>query len=122
MRLQWYRNEPVLTPAGKKNWRLVHDYVRIIDDEYIIVPAGFITDLASVPRFLWPLIPPYGRHTGAAIFHDWFYRSPGISITRKKADKIMLHIMKEDGCSFLKRWTIYIGLRLFGGPFFRKRS
>lgn len=35
------------------------------------VPLGFITDLASVPRVLWALLPPHGRYAKAAILHDY---------------------------------------------------
>lgn len=37
------------------------------------VPVGFETDFASVPRPLWPLFPPTGRYTRAAVLHDWLY-------------------------------------------------
>lgn len=37
----------------------------------VVVPAGFTTDLASVPFPLWALIGPFGRHTRAAILHDF---------------------------------------------------
>jgi Protein of unknown function (DUF1353) len=35
-----------------------------------VVPAGFETDLVSVPFPLWALIGPFGRQTRAAILHD----------------------------------------------------
>jgi len=35
------------------------------------VPAGFVTDGATVPRFLWPLFPPVGRYLAAAVLHDY---------------------------------------------------
>lgn len=41
--------------------------------EKFIVPAGFTTDLASVPKFLWWILPPFGRHSRAAVLHDWLY-------------------------------------------------
>ena len=37
----------------------------------IKVPAGFITDGASVPRALWWLFPPTGRYFQAAVVHDY---------------------------------------------------
>jgi hypothetical protein len=27
----------------------------------IVVPAGFVTDFASIPRFLWAILPPCVR-------------------------------------------------------------
>lgn len=38
----------------------------------VTVPAGYMSDGASVPRILWPLLPPWGdRATRAAILHDF---------------------------------------------------
>jgi len=37
----------------------------------ITVPAGYRTDFASIPRLVWPLLPPVGRGGKAAIIHDW---------------------------------------------------
>lgn len=41
------------------------------------VPAGFVTDFASVPRvFVW-LLPRYGDYTWAAILHDYLVTRTG---------------------------------------------
>lgn len=42
-------------------------------DTVIRVPAGTVTDLASVPRLLWAVFPPHGRWAKAAIIHDYLY-------------------------------------------------
>lgn len=34
------------------------------------VPAGFISDGATVPRIAWAIFPPVGRYLTAAIIHD----------------------------------------------------
>jgi hypothetical protein len=36
----------------------------------ITVPAGFVTDFASVPKLFWNLLPPTGRYGKAAVVHD----------------------------------------------------
>lgn len=36
-----------------------------------VVPVGFTTDFATVPRFLHWLWLPYGPYTRAAVLHDW---------------------------------------------------
>ena len=36
----------------------------------IHVPAGMITDFASVPRPLWNILPPTGGYGEAAVVHD----------------------------------------------------
>lgn len=37
----------------------------------ITVPAGFVTDLASIPWFARPFIPISGRIAKPALLHDW---------------------------------------------------
>src|SRR4051812_48133804 len=37
------------------------------------VPAGFITDFASIPEILWNILPPTGSYGKAAVIHDWLY-------------------------------------------------
>jgi hypothetical protein len=46
-------------------------------DEAIVVPAGFLTDFASIPRGLWNLFPPMGPWSRAAIVHDFLYATKG---------------------------------------------
>lgn len=55
-----------------ENWR---DPVRYeIQESFevcgIKIPRYFVTDGASVPRYLWPLFPPVGRYFRAASVHD----------------------------------------------------
>ena len=46
-----------------------------VDDEerHIIVPAGMLTDLVSVPRFARVAIGRVGRHLESCIVHDFLY-------------------------------------------------
>lgn len=39
-----------------------------------IVPAGFRTDFATVPRVLRSVVESYGAYTRAAVLHDWLLR------------------------------------------------
>jgi hypothetical protein len=81
-------------------------------DEVIRVPAGFVTDLASVPRVLWSILPPHGRYAKAAIVHDYLY----VHAIRNKAyaDKVFLEAMEVLGVPTLKRKAMYLAVRLFG--------
>lgn len=95
------------------NWKVV-DPVIYVDDarEVIAVPAGFTTDLASVPRLFWAIIPPFGKYDGAAIVHDYLYSTQ--IYTRAKSDGILLEAMKAEGVSAFERWVIYSAVRSFG--------
>lgn len=39
-----------------------------------LVPAGFVTDAATTPRFTWVLFPPVCRYFPAAVIHDYLLR------------------------------------------------
>ena len=81
----------------------------------IRVPAGFVSDGASVPKVLWPFgLTPYGTHGRAAVVHDYLYWSQVCS--RKQADNIMLIAMKESGVNRLTQFILSAGVKLFGGP------
>jgi hypothetical protein len=56
------------------------------------VPAGFITDFASIPRVLWSFIPPTGFYGKAAVIHDFLYINGNINgmvIPQKYADDVL---------------------------------
>ena len=65
-------------------------------NQIIIVPAGFITDFATVPRlpFIYSLLGNLGH--AAATLHDFLYTEPHLAfkgsnkyVNRKLADKIL---------------------------------
>ncbi len=86
----------------------------------ITVPGDskFYTDFASIPRFLWPIWPPFGDYEAAAVLHDFLYYSG--TTTREEADKVFRDVMiwlnKQDGydISGFTRWSLYRGVRMGG--------
>jgi hypothetical protein len=93
--------------------KIISDWYLFINGIPVIIHCGFITDCASVPRFLWSIIPPIGRYTKAAILHDYLYRK-GI-FTKEQADKIFLEAMIILDCSVWKRNAMYAGVKVGGG-------
>lgn len=69
----------LLEPAGGKFWSLARDLVYLGARERFTIPAGFRTDLASVPRVFWSVLPPFGDYAPAAVLHDALCRDPDIS-------------------------------------------
>lgn len=98
----------VLSQIGENRWRLE----KTVQEWGVRVPVGFETDLASVPRVLWSLVPPFGRYSKAAIVHDRLYNIQ--DRPKKKADKLFLRAMKDLGVPFWKRKVMYRFVRLFG--------
>lgn len=77
----------------------------------VTVPAGFETDLASVPRFLWSIFPPHDPHyAAAAVVHDYLYRWDGF--TRVVADAVFYEAMRVLGTPKWKAKAMYIAVRL----------
>lgn len=116
-------NPLILSPADNgKNWVLMKEYSYAIDhigsNNTITVPAGFVTDFASIPRIFWTFLPPWGKYGKAAIVHDYLYQT-GIR-TRKVSDLIFLEIMENSCVNFITSRIIYASVRLFGGFFYNK--
>jgi hypothetical protein len=86
----------------------------------VAVPRGFVTDLASIPRAFWTLIPPSGPYAYAAILHDFIYWEQYIS--RTNADSIFKIAMVELNVPGWKSTTIYNTVRLVGGFAWKKNA
>jgi len=94
-------------------WAVVEPLVYRGDRDRFVVPAGFRTDFASVPRLVTWLIPRYGAYTLAAILHDWLC-GEGIdsgAVTARQADGIFRRVMRESGVPVLRRWIMWAGVR-----------
>ena len=90
----------------------------------ITVPAGFLTDGASVPRIFWNIFSPFGSCFPAALIHDYLYSkasSPEWVIDRDMVDGIFLAAMKDVGVGWLTRHVIYRAVRLGGWVSYKKR-
>lgn len=97
-------------------WILLEPYVRQTPFGEVTVPPGFRTDLASVPRQVWRLYPKFGRWTGAAVVHDYLYRSPGhLGRTRAEADIVFDALLHRDGVRLGDRRIMVAAVREFGG-------
>lgn len=124
----WVLDRPLVWNDGKRRFA---------------VPAGFVTDLDSVPRLpvIWLLLK--GRSRAAAVLHDWLY-SEGL-VSRREADAIFFAAMKATAPAapvwmtglpwlwairlcirlwwvwlWLQRTAIWAGVRLFGRRYFRQ--
>jgi hypothetical protein len=79
------------------------------------VPSGFITDLTSVPRPFWVILPPQGLYAYPAIVHDYLYWTQPCD--RATADLVLKLAMQDMKVGSVKVETIYNSVRLFGkGP------
>ena len=72
-------------------WTVYEDFAVFIDGNPIYVPKGFSTDLASIPKFLWPILSPMGPYTPAAVLHDYLYATQ--PCPKEKADEMFRDAM-----------------------------
>ena len=88
----------------------------------ILVPEGFKTDEVSAPQATWSFIgmPPDGYYRAAGVVHDYLYGTNGLNgmFTRCGCDDILIEILGRLGCPWIKRKSVYLAVRLFGGSHF----
>lgn len=93
-------------------WVLLRDLIWHSDSERYVVPAGFETDLASVPRLLRWLLDVNGSSRRPAVLHDYLYRMQPIS--RAQADAIFRRALEAEGTILPGRWLYWSGVRVGG--------
>jgi hypothetical protein len=86
----------------------------------VIVPAGTLTDGASIPRIFWPLLGPHGPYFLAAVLHDYAYSAIGqrdlgdLGWDRYMADMAFDYAMELDGVNFPTRLVVVSAVRMAG--------
>jgi hypothetical protein len=82
----------------------------------VVVPSGYVTDFASIPRAVHFIISPFGKHAEAAVIHDWLYAlgSPKDRKARRTADKAFVKALRLLEVGFLQRQIMYWAVRLGG--------
>ena len=81
------------------------------DRKKYIVPAGFKSDLASVPKFIPAfIVNDMGAITYPAFLHDYMYWRKETS--RATADRIFREFCIERGLAKLRAWVAWAGVRV----------
>lgn len=75
----------------------------------IVVPEGFITDLASIPRYLWWWQAPHEAAMAPAIIHDYLYWLQ--PCTKDEADAVLYLALVEVGMDKHDARAVYFGVR-----------
>jgi hypothetical protein len=119
-----------LTNRGFVNRRraifLLQEEIRFSSDianDDIVVPVGFMSDLASIPKVAWGIFmaPDDPRVELGGWVHDLLYCTVGqykpgiIPLTRKQCDQILaFEAMSELGANKFQQRMVYHALRLGG--------
>ncbi|OPY90583.1 MAG: hypothetical protein A4E73_02427 [Syntrophaceae bacterium PtaU1.Bin231] len=102
--------------AGRSVYALVQPLIYVArSGDRVVVPEGFQTDLASVPRVpvVWLL---WGdRAHREAVLHDYLYRTDAVpTVGFMGANRLFLEAMKARGVPRYIRWPMFLGVVLGG--------
>ena len=111
-----FETDLVVEELGGRLWKLRAPLIYHGAYEALEVPAGTETDFASVPRFLWSLIPTYGRYTKAAVLHDYLCDEAAEGrFSRCDADGLFRRSMNDLGVGYFRRHMMWAAVRWAGG-------
>ena len=141
------KGDPVLSDSGRSQWAFLeplqctdaagnHVTVPAIGtgqlsdaDLYDLWSKGRVmtTDLASIPREVWPLLPPDGPWARPAAVHDFLYKTKGTCVfdgqtwsnkpggySRGESDQLLDDLMAAVGVPQDQRVIIFEGVRAGG--------
>ena len=110
--------------TGTRHWMVAQDWGFKLNGEWYVIPAGFVFDGASIPKFLHTWLSPTGVLLMGGLVHDYAYKyetllrkykkeTMGV-LTQKRADEIFRDInIEQNGFHFLNKLA-YWALRLGG--------
>lgn len=113
---------------GKSIWDTLPGFRYYIgsegSNEYVDVETGFLTDGATIPRFLWWLLPPIDEYSQATTLHDKLCRTYTITrvvngiatevkISRKRIDEILKEAMEVLEVTPWKKEAIILGVNTY---------
>lgn len=97
-----------LTRLGPNKWTLREDW----KSPFRVVPKGFVTDGASVPRLFWWFASPSGDLFEASVVHDFLYKN-AIG-TKAEADMEFKTVAKSSGANVIRVYVAYYLVKVFG--------
>ncbi len=113
---------PLQVERRNHQWMLTAELIFVSEvlGRLVVVPAGFITDFASVPRLPFAYWVAGDTAHDAAVVHDFLYKSGGT--TRAQADAVFREAMAVIGEPWWRRNLMWAGVRLFGWTAYSDRS
>jgi hypothetical protein len=112
-----FKTRLLLSPLSGRRWAVAQDlrvYSEVLGKD-LVVPEGFVTDLSSMPRFLWWESTP-SDYPEAGVIHDYLYAT---QFERAKADRVYKEALESLGSPNRAKLR-YVALRIFGGIAYKK--
>lgn len=105
---------------GRRRIILTRSFTAVTSLGTIAIPAGFISDGASIPRAAWSIIgSPFDEYLEECVVHDYLYSARNKDYDREEADFILKELMWNCAIARWKILAFHVALRLFGGPNFK---
>ena len=100
-------------PQGRSTWKLTAPLVYQSDmlGRHVTVPAGFVTDFASVPRLPLAFLVAGDTAHEAAVVHDWLYTSH--ETDRATADAVFREAIRVSDQQ-APAWLMWLAVRVGG--------
>lgn len=96
-----------------RKWQLLTPLVyRSESGAEIVVPVGFLTDLASIPQVFQGIVPVNDAHRDAAVLHDYLFVIQ--DRPRAAVDALFLEAMRLSGVRVTQRGVMWAAVRLGG--------
>lgn len=101
-------------PFDKDRFEVMSDYVFKLPSFNGVVPKGFKTDGASIPRMFWIFYPPYrSEYFSACIIHDYLCAGANSRADYELADKALKEAMEVLEMNKLKIFVFYHACSIF---------
>ena len=99
---------------GRGTWQLLNlfAYKSEVAETIFVVPQGFVTDFASVPRIPVAFLLTGDCAQEAAVIHDWLYTSH--EVDRDVADAVFKEAVALGNPGW-RAWLMWAGVRIGGG-------
>jgi hypothetical protein len=123
-------NNGFLTPLrfekiGAQRWLLLEPLVYRSESfaGVFVVPRGFQTDLASIPRVLWVIAPKVDIYDQATVLHDCAYANAlttysdeRVYLIKEFCDALFLEALRSLHVNAFRAQLMYLAVKRFGNP------
>jgi hypothetical protein len=106
--------------AEPGEWVVISELVWQDGQGRIVVPRGFVTDLASIPPPARSILDVNGPSRAPAVLHDWLYCSRIVG--RSLADELFRRALRSRGVGAIERNIFWSAVRGFGWLYWNRRS
>lgn len=100
---------------GVDRTRLLEDWWFDVDGVPFVVPAGYVTDWASIPEWIEWLYPRDSMpFRPAALLHDYLYSHLWPLYSKRFADQVFRELLRQAGVPVWRRWAFWCAVRAGG--------